>query len=118
MTTSCVEIDMSFTDARATADQENRSLGGDLPLRTTPVSSWSPDLLISCDAFLQGEYERLFECLGAPAQESCRVGAVDDAMIVGERQRQHQARLKRRAVPPRLHAAARDTENRDLRQVD
>ena len=33
------------------------------------------------------------------ANEERRRGAVDDAMVVGETQRRHQAELKRRSVP-------------------
>ncbi len=47
-----------------------------------------------------------FERLGHPPQESRGVGAVDHAVIVGERQRQHQPRLELLAVPPRLLRAA------------
>ena len=36
--------------------------------------------------------ERLLECLHDPAQEPDAVGAVDDAVVVRERQRQHEAR--------------------------
>ena len=41
-------------------------------------------------------------------------GAVDDAVVVGERQRQHQPRPELLAVPDRLHRVPRDAEDRDL----
>src|SRR6058998_2285338 len=42
---------------------------------------------------LKGEQERLLERLRDPAQKADPVGAVDGAMIVGQRERQHQTRL-------------------------
>ncbi len=44
--------------------------------------------------------------------------AVDHAMVVGERQRHHQARRERLAVPHRLGGALRHAEDRDFRRVD
>ena len=44
--------------------------------------------------------------------------AVDDAVVVGERQRDHQPRHELAAVPDRLHRRARDAEDRDLGRVD
>ena len=60
--------------------------------------------------------EWLLERLRDPAQEADAVGAVDDAVIVGERERQQLARreLARRLVVDRREAAARDAENGDL----
>src|SRR5262249_48934628 len=84
-------------------------------------TSCCPDLLTSCKtgaASSEGEHKWLFERFGDPAQESVRVGAVDDAMVVRQRQRQHQPRLELRAVPRGLVAAARDAEDRDFGPVD
>src|SRR3954469_6308719 len=39
-------------------------------------------------------------------------------MVVGERQRHHQAGYELRAVPDRLHRRAGDAEDRDLGRVD
>src|SRR5512138_3882440 len=50
--------------------------------------------------------------------EPRRLRAVDDAVIVRERQRQHQPRRERLSVPYRLHRAARHAEDRDLRRID
>src|SRR5262245_43924711 len=64
------------------------------------------------------EDERLLKCLSNPSQKPGRIRAVDDAMIVRERQREHQARLELGSVPYRFMAAAGDAEDRDLRPVD
>ena len=45
---------------------------------------------------LKRHHKWLFERVRDPAQEPCGIGAVDDPVIVGERQGQHQARLERR----------------------
>ena len=45
-------------------------------------------------------------------------GAVDHAVIVGKRERQHQARLEFLSVPNGAHRRADDTEDRDLGRVD
>ena len=59
---------------------------------------------------LHREQEWLFERFGNPAQEAGSVGSVDEAMIVGKRERQNQPRLKLaglfRANPFRLDARA------------
>src|SRR5690606_34257871 len=45
-------------------------------------------------------------------------GAVDDAVVVAQRQRQDQARLELLAIPYRARVGARDAEDGDLRGVD
>ena len=55
---------------------------------------------------------------GQMAHEARRGGAVDDAVIVGEAEREHQPRLKRGAVPDRRHARADHAEDRHFRRVD
>ena len=52
------------------------------------------------------------------SQEARRERTVDGAVIVGKTERQHQARLKRGAVPLRLHLRAHGAEDRDFRRVD
>ena len=44
--------------------------------------------------------------------------AVDDAVIVGERQRQHEPRRELLAVPHRLHRRLRNAEDGDLGRID
>ena len=51
------------------------------------------------------------------AHEPRRRGAVDDAMIVGQAERQHQPRLKRLPVPDRGHLGTYDAENRHFRRI-
>src|ERR1700722_2202485 len=53
---------------------------------------------------LNGQQERLLECFRDPAQETRGIGAVNQSMIVGERERQDQPRLKFPVDPLRLHA--------------
>src|SRR6185295_10114570 len=67
---------------------------------------------------LQRQYEWLLERLGDPAQEARAVGAVDYAMIVRQRQRQHQSRLEAVAVVDRLGAASGNAEDRHFGPVD
>ena len=54
------------------------------------------------------------------AGEAGAVGAVDDSMVVGQRQRQHQTRFEALAclVPHRLPVGAREAEDGDFRAVD
>ena len=62
----------------------------------------------------------LLDRFADPAQEADAVGAVDHPVIVGQRQRQHEARREAagRLVVDRLHPRARDAEDRDFRRVD
>ena len=55
---------------------------------------------------------------GQVGREARGERAVDDPVVVGERQRQHQPRLELRPVPDGLHRRARRAEDRDLRPVD
>src|SRR5205823_14492664 len=83
----------------------------------------------------QREHEWLLKGLGQPAQKTRRVGAINDAVVVGERKRQHQPRLKmsrdswririfggnrrRRGRPKnRFVLCAGEPQDRDLRSVD
>ena len=56
----------------------------------------------SGDLSLQREGERVLERVARPSAGSGRVGAVDHAVVVGQRQRHQQARLELAAVPHRL----------------
>src|SRR3546814_13413770 len=48
----------------------------------------------------------------------CGGGAIDHAVVVAQRQRQHQPRRKLLAVPQRLGLRFGDTKNRHFRGVD
>src|SRR5690606_14720050 len=50
--------------------------------------------------------------------ETGRGGAIDHAVIVGQRQRQHQTRLKCLAIPDRLHRGTRHTQDGHFRRID
>ena len=59
------------------------------------------------------------EELAQPRREARRVGAVDHAVVVGERERQDQPRHEaRRRARPAASSIARDAEDRDLGLVD
>src|SRR6478609_5000955 len=66
---------------------------------------------------LHRQQERLLKGFRDPAQESGRIGAIDQAMIVGERKRQHLPGLEFAIHPDRLHAGTRKPENRDLGKI-
>ena len=61
---------------------------------------------------------RLGEHLRQIGRESRRQRAIDDAMIVGQRQRQHQARHESAVLEYRLHRRARHAEDRHFRSID
>src|SRR6266567_6764271 len=79
--------------------------------RTTP----SP---CGCLLSLHRQKKRLLECFGDPAQEAGGVRAVDEAMVVGERERQNEPRLEFSIDPFRLGARTRESKNRHFRMVD
>ena len=79
-------------------------------LREPLCPSW-----FMCFSSLHRQQERLFKRFGNPAQEAGRVGAVNQAVIVRERERQNQARLELAVDPLRFHARARKAEDRHLR---
>src|SRR5262249_7337553 len=111
MTTNCVDLDILSIPNKPTPNSQVARLG-----------SWELELgsyraLVS-GGHSQRKDKRLFERLSAPAQESGRTRAGDDAMVVRQGQRQHQPRLELRAVPRGLVAAARDAEDRDFGPVD
>src|SRR5271165_32629 len=70
---------------------------------------------------LHRQQERLFKRFGDPAQESGRIGSVNQAVIVGEREWQNQPRLELASIffhdPLRLHARPRKSEDRDLGMI-
>ena len=49
-----------------------------------------------------------------PTQEAGAIGAVDNTMIVGQRERQMQTWRKFPTVPDRLHLSGGETEDGDL----
>src|SRR2546423_7659441 len=61
----------------------------------------SPKLELSLNSCLplHRQQERLLKRLGDPAQEARRIGAVNQPMIVGKRERQNQPRLEPSADP-------------------
>jgi len=67
---------------------------------------------------LQGQQKGLLESLCDPAQEPRGVGAVDQPVIIGKRQRQQEPRLELPVIEYRLLARARNPENRHFRRMD
>src|SRR5882762_4804782 len=55
---------------------------------------------------------------GQVGRKACPCCAVDDAMIVGERHRQHQPRSEGAVLVDRPHLRSRHAENRDFGRVD
>src|SRR5713101_2744874 len=76
-------------------------------------SFWKPRSQLS----LNGKQERLLERLRNPAQKTGSVRAVNQAMVVGERERQDQPRLELSSNPFRLHARTREPKNGDLGMI-
>ena len=82
------------------------------------VASWPPcpwqyrrrSAIHPCSA----KQKRLLQRFDDPAEEADAVGAVHDPVVVGQRQRQHEARHELRALIHRLDACARDAEDRRL----
>src|SRR5260370_2991140 len=70
-----------------------------------------------CLLSLHRQKKRLLECFRDPAQEAGGVGAVDEAMVVGERERQNEPRLELSIDPFRLGARTRESQNRHFRMV-
>src|SRR5271168_2313592 len=66
---------------------------------------------------LHTQQERLLERFRHPAQKTRRVRAINQAMIIGERERQNQPRLELSANPFRLHARTRKPKNGNLGMV-
>jgi hypothetical protein len=64
---------------------------------------------------LQGEEEGLLQRLGDPALEARRIGAVDQAVIVGDGQRQDQTRLEPIRAVDGLRGGAADAQQGYLR---
>src|SRR5215471_17506770 len=56
---------------------------------------------------LDGKQERLLKCLGNPAQEASRIGAINQPMVIGQRERQNQPRFELAVDPLRLHPRTR-----------
>src|SRR5450755_154674 len=66
---------------------------------------------------LNRKQERLLEGFRHPAQKACGVRTINQAMVVRERERQNQTRLKLSSDPFRFHAGTREAENRDFRMI-
>src|SRR6267378_3537785 len=66
---------------------------------------------------LNGQQEWLLESFRNPAQETRGVGAIDQPVIVRERERQNQARLKFVVDPFWLHPRTRQAENGNFRMI-
>ena len=78
---------------------------------------------VSTSVFAQDKPKVAFvpQLIGIPYFNAMEAGgkrAIDDAVVVGNAQRQHQARLEGLAVPHRLHLRAHDAEDCDFRRVD
>src|ERR1700736_3062311 len=71
-----------------------------------------------CPLSLHRQKKRLLECFRDPAQEAGGVRAVDETMVVGERERQNEPRLEFSIDPFRLGARTRQSKNRHFRMVD
>ena len=86
----------------------------------TGTSSKSPmsGTLTSSAAIRGAPLRRSESTRGQVRREARGERAVDDAVVVGERQRDHQPRHELAPVPDRLHRRARDAEDRDLGRVD
>src|SRR6266852_9521599 len=76
-------------------------------------SFWKPRRRLS----LNGKQERLLERLRNPAQKTGGVRAVNQTMVVGERERQDEPRLELSTNPFRLHARPRKSKNRNLGMI-
>ena len=70
------------------------------------------------DLTLHRQQERLLECFRDPAQEAGSVGAVNQAMIVGKRERQNQPRLEFAIQSTPAPCAIAKAENRNLGMID
>src|ERR1043166_6816948 len=66
---------------------------------------------------LNGQQEWLLESFRNPAQETRGVGAIDQPVIVRERERQNQARLKFVVDPLGLHPGTRESDNRNFGMI-
>src|SRR5260370_29892782 len=71
-----------------------------------------------CWLSLDGQKKRLLECFRDRAQEGGRVRSVDEAMVVGKRERQNEPRLELSIDPFRLGARTRESKNRHFRMID
>src|SRR5882672_6065777 len=67
---------------------------------------------------LDGQQEWLLEGFRNPTQETRGVGAINQPVIVRERERQNQARLKFVVNPFGFHPRTREAENRKLGMID
>src|SRR5258708_34448458 len=63
-----------------------------------------------CLLSLHRQKKRLLECFRDPAQEAGGVGAVDESMVVGERERKDEPRPERSIQTCRLGGATRESQ--------
>src|SRR6266851_4820196 len=66
---------------------------------------------------LNRQQERLLKRFRDPAQKTRGIGAIDQPVIVRERERKNQARLEFVVHPLRLHSRTRQAKNRHLRMI-
>src|SRR6266852_437987 len=83
----------------------------------SPMSGTLTSIICAMPASQKGAAD-VGEDRGQVGREARPGGAVDDTVIVGERQRQHQPRNERAIPVDRPHLRSRHAENRDLRCVD
>src|SRR5699024_1677902 len=83
-----------------------------------PTSGTLISIVFAMPASLHQQPAQVAQHLGEIGGKTRRGGTVDDAVVVGQRQRQHQTRLECAAVPDRCHAAARDAKDGHLRCID
>src|ERR1700736_428053 len=95
------------------------------PARTKPQNSTSAEVCErtnpspgGCLLSLDRQKKRLLECFRDPAQEAGRVRSVNEAMVVGKRERQNEPRLELSIDPFRLGARTRESKNRHFRMID
>src|SRR5260370_17271429 len=70
-----------------------------------------------CLLSLDRQKKRLLECFRDPAQEAGRVRSVNEAMVVGKRERQNEPRFELSIDPFRLGARTRESNNRHFRFI-
>src|SRR5690625_2200195 len=83
-----------------------------------PISGTLTSIVFAMLASLHQRPTQIAQHLGQVGGKARGRGAVDDAMVVRQRQRQHQPRHELAAVPDRLHAVARDAQDGHFRRID
>src|ERR1700720_1539588 len=93
-----------------------------MAMRNLPVSSrvsFMSDFsdIAATQLPLHGKQERLLKRLRHPSQKTRSVRAINQAMIVGERERQDQPRLELPSNPLRFHPRTRKSKNGNLGMI-